>query len=498
MPGKKLSRFLGNEKARTQVLSGVVVAIFIISAITGFMITVPKQSAAYTSHGYGNGNYTYTENFDDDTAGSDPTADWYTFTKRLDTGAVAEVDTTQAHGGTKSLKIYGSGTVTLDANFTLNASCDIEYLNFWYYPDQAGQTTFKFMNSTTGWEFARLILSLSSDGKIYFVDKTNIKVEVASLTIDAWNNITVGPWNYTTDMVQIWVGGNSQGWFEAKKDVSQNQSFDMIQITSPLETSDCYFDDFELGTMQALTGGGGGPSLPGTPTGATATAYTKFDITLSGYDGNSRFNFSTFNTNDTAGDTAWSNSTSYGIMKATNDGIQQINLTWTKGTGATNTYIEWNTVSSWSRGAGTLLYNNTGTSATLTDVPAGATRYFEFWSWNASGYSSTYATASATAGNASVTNLTIHMEDGGTGTALLPKENITLYGNGTGTFASLGTFDATTGNITLTTTYAGLPLAIGDSLYFEFKSVIGPGAQPNGTYYDKNAETLDCYVYAWR
>jgi len=242
----------------------------------------------------------------------------------------------------------------------------------------------------------------------------------------------------------------------------------------------------------------GGSSLPGAPTGATATEYTKFDITLSGYDGNSRFNFSTFNTNDTTGDTTWSNSTTYGIAKITNAGVQQINLSWTKGTGATNTYIEWNTVSSWSRGAGTLLYNSTGTSATLTNVPAGATRYFELWSWNASGYSSTYATASATAGNASVTNLTIHMEDGGSGNALLPKENITLYGNASGTFASLGAFDATTGNITLTTTYAGLPLAIGDNLYFEFKSVIGPGAQPNGTYYDKNAETLDCYVYAWR
>jgi len=241
-----------------------------------------------------------------------------------------------------------------------------------------------------------------------------------------------------------------------------------------------------------------GPSLPSAPTGATATAYTKFDITLSGYNGNSKFNFSTFSTNDTAGDTTWSNSTTYGIAKITNAGVQQINLSWIKGTGATNTYIEWNTVSSWSRGAGTLLYNSTGTSATLTDVPAGATRYFELWSWNASGFSSTYATASATAGNASVTNLTIHMEDGGTGTALLPKENITLYGNGTGSFALLGSFDATTGNITLTTSYAGLPLAIGDTLYFEFKSVIGPGAQPNGTYYDKNAETLDCYVYAWR
>ena len=252
--------------------------------------------------------------------------------------------------------------------------------------------------------------------------------------------------------------------------------------------------------ISAITEVSGGETLPSAPTGVTATAYTNFDITLAGYDANSRYNLSTFNTNDTVGDTIWSNSTTYGIMKVTNAGIQQINLSWTKGTGATNTYIRRDTTShaTWTLTTGSELANTTDNYYNLGSSSPGTHYYYALWSWNSSGYSGTYATCDAIVGNASVTNLTIHIEDGGTGTALLPKENITLYGNGTGSFASLGAFDATTGNITLTSTYAGLPLAIGDNLYFEYKSVIGPGAQPNGTYYDKNAETLDCYVYAER
>jgi len=40
MPGKKLSRFLGNEKARASVLSGVVVALLVLTAISGIFISV--------------------------------------------------------------------------------------------------------------------------------------------------------------------------------------------------------------------------------------------------------------------------------------------------------------------------------------------------------------------------------------------------------------------------------------------------------------------------
>ena len=261
---------------------------------------------------------------------------------------------------------------------------------------------------------------------------------------------------------------------------------------------DGYVDYIEIGSPTQI--GGSGTSYPSAPTGATATAYANFDISLSGLDTNSRITFPTAHTSDTSGDIVWANETSYGVLTVSNDGVQQINLSWTKGTGATNTVIRRDTTShaTWTLSTGSLLANITDNYYNIGSLSPGTHYYFALWSWNSSGYSESYATCDAIVGNASVTNLTIHIEDVGSGTALVPKENFTLYGNASGSYASLGAFDATTGNITLTTTYAGLPLAIGDKLYFELKATVGAGAQPDGTYYDNNAQTLDCNVVAER
>jgi len=76
----------------------------------------------------------------------------------------------------------------------------------------------------------------------------------------------------------------------------------------------------------------------------------------------------------------------------------QIDLSWNKGAKADTTYIERNTVSSWNRGEGTLIYNGTGTSYSDTGLSSGTTYYYQAWSYNATDnvYSSTYSSASAT------------------------------------------------------------------------------------------------------
>ena len=78
--------------------------------------------------------------------------------------------------------------------------------------------------------------------------------------------------------------------------------------------------------------------------------------------------------------------------------ITEIDLTWTKGTGAVDTRIERNSISSWALGAGTLIYNNTGTSYRNTGLTTGTKYYYEAWSFantdGYSGYSTSYATAS--------------------------------------------------------------------------------------------------------
>jgi hypothetical protein len=62
-------------------------------------------------------------------------------------------------------------------------------------------------------------------------------------------------------------------------------------------------------------------------------------------------------------------------------------LSWTKGLGAANTYIERNTSSTWSWGEGTNIYNSTGSSYSDTGLSLGTTYYYQSWGFNNSIFS---------------------------------------------------------------------------------------------------------------
>jgi hypothetical protein len=75
----------------------------------------------------------------------------------------------------------------------------------------------------------------------------------------------------------------------------------------------------------------------------------------------------------------------------------EIQLNWTKDVNATNTYIEYNlTSATWTRGQGTLVYNDTGTMENHTSLTSGTTYYYQLWSWNATGFSVTNVSVNAT------------------------------------------------------------------------------------------------------
>jgi len=61
----------------------------------------------------------------------------------------------------------------------------------------------------------------------------------------------------------------------------------------------------------------------------------------------------------------------------------QIDLSWSKGNSADTTYIERNTVVSWNRGEGTLVYNDTGTGFSDTGLNDNTRYYYQAWSYNA-------------------------------------------------------------------------------------------------------------------
>jgi hypothetical protein len=59
----------------------------------------------------------------------------------------------------------------------------------------------------------------------------------------------------------------------------------------------------------------------------------------------------------------------------------KLNVSWTKGDGANNTYVERHTSSSFARGDGTLLYNGTGTYVVDTGLIPDTTYYYQLWSF---------------------------------------------------------------------------------------------------------------------
>jgi len=71
-----------------------------------------------------------------------------------------------------------------------------------------------------------------------------------------------------------------------------------------------------------------------------------------------------------------------GTYYANSTNATAIDLEWVVGTNATHTYIERNTVSSWARGSGTEVYNDTGTSYTDTGLTASTNYTYRWWSYS--------------------------------------------------------------------------------------------------------------------
>jgi len=67
---------------------------------------------------------------------------------------------------------------------------------------------------------------------------------------------------------------------------------------------------------------------------------------------------------------------------AVTDGDGNIDLSWDIGVNSTHSMIEWNTVSIWGRGSGTLLYNDTGNITSLTTTSCNVLYYFQGWGYN--------------------------------------------------------------------------------------------------------------------
>lgn len=121
-----------------------------------------------------------------------------------------------------------------------------------------------------------------------------------------------------------------------------------------------------------------------------------------------------------------------GSFTATKVNRTKISISWSKGTNATNTYIRYaeGATAPANRATGTFLYNDTGTSTTLTGLNPGTQYSFSGWSWNSTdnAWSVSYATSSATTDyNLNVTIEGINPSNGSTNVDIdMATVNITI------------------------------------------------------------------------
>ena len=273
-----------DERARAKMLSGLTIAMMMVAAVSGlWLLSGPAEAAAVG-----------TEDFDDETVGDHVTSEtWYEFSNQTDSGGPPSdyfnVDDTRAVSGSNSYHLNATSSHKVHVMWTFTGGgVDLQYLNFSYYKTTAGQVTVNIENATDEYTYAKLLLSETHDGNIKFHDGTN-KIVVTSESLNEWITVSLGPWNYTDNTVQITVGGTSYGWFTTMNPISQNQSIDRIKWSQPLQTNDCWIDDV---TVTDTTAGGNSPpstSSPSPADGATGVSVdlSSWSCTVSDPDGDS-------------------------------------------------------------------------------------------------------------------------------------------------------------------------------------------------------------------
>jgi len=508
MPRKK-SRFW-NEEARAKLLSGLTITMMMVAAVSG-MVLLSRETEASPA------TYVYTENFEDESPGDNISAlneSWYIVDRAWSSGSFTEeVSDYNVASWTQTMKLKSPSGDTDKFKYVFNLTADgssvtvadVEYVSVDVcqnesslgYPD----LLFKFINGTSSAD-ALFSVGLYADNIVYLLPDESPQ-NVVPVSIGTWYNLNV-TFNYTDHKVKFVVAHGATEDYSGWHNMTNNyDGFNQIRFegSGGYETATTYHDNLTVGSNTKLYTVSGS-SNPGEPTSVTAQNYAvNFTASgsISGFDTNTRLTFPQASVNASNGDTVWSNATSYGTITLTNDGINQINISWTKGTGATNTIVEVDTSdhSPWNVGTGMEIYNDTGTSTVFdyndngtVTFEAETTYYFALFSYNASGYSSA-ATTSAITDNISIDTINIHIEDIGSGDNLVPRENLTVYeaGSTTGGWA----FDAATGNISITTAN-GLPLAPGDAdIQFVIKGNVPPGIA-DGTYYDAGMTSLECSI----
>ena len=147
------------------------------------------------------GTTTYTEGFEDDTVGSNPSSTWYSYQERG--FEYANVQNDQKHGGSQSFRINdsngGDPTNTSWFNWTANS---YNYVEFWVRANNSdnNDTRIYLYDGSNAWGRVDLITDVNDKSWIHIRNGTG-QVDVnQTLTNSTWYRVRFD-FNYTSDYV---------------------------------------------------------------------------------------------------------------------------------------------------------------------------------------------------------------------------------------------------------------------------------------------------------
>ena len=164
-----------NKKKRYALLTNIILILSILFTSFTLVFDIPTVSADIVGAEFGNSNYTYLEDFEDEGLGVHPTSeDWYTFYNGTVDGA--NIDT---YVYTVNSPVYaGSRAYEIDAPAGSNAywfyhfnrsGVDLDFINLKFRMTTSSQMTMR-VYTYSGGEVMRLMWGYGTGTKIHFDD----------------------------------------------------------------------------------------------------------------------------------------------------------------------------------------------------------------------------------------------------------------------------------------------------------------------------------------
>lgn len=299
--------FLRQTTATKLVGTTIISVMMIAVALSSVFVLMPDTIVRADS------TYTYTETFEDDTIGditgtngTNPNASWYwSYSSKDDSGAVGRLTNYYNASAGKCLESKISGSNYFVKMFKLYNGTDfvnnsIDYLQiymlgnstearpssyFWeYWPGGWGDPSGDYCIGALYWY----------DGDICWHNGSSYNVIFASFSADTWYKINIA-FHWDNDTVACSVNDGSVTWWNFRNTASGLYAFSMGYVSS-VGGVNGFFNNVTIGT-DYLMGEQEEPPL-------TASSFS-----LSGLDGNDRITWS-----GEAGETVWSNASSYGTL----------------------------------------------------------------------------------------------------------------------------------------------------------------------------------------